>query len=94
MGVTLRKRKNADGTTSLRLDIYYKGKRTIETLSHLKLSSGKGLADRERNKEMVRQCLTKGKPKIYKLSLIEIMSVYVISDYNKQKPTYNNYRYA
>ncbi|MFM7709499.1 MAG: hypothetical protein ACKO5C_01150 [Ferruginibacter sp.] len=37
MSVNLRKRKNADGTVSLRLDIYKNGKQTIETLKHLQL---------------------------------------------------------
>ena len=32
MSVKLRKRKNGDGTTSLRLDIYKDGRRNIETL--------------------------------------------------------------
>ena len=38
MSVVLRKRKNADGSTTLRLDIYKDGQRTVETLKHLKLS--------------------------------------------------------
>jgi integrase/recombinase XerD len=38
MSVVLRKRKNADGTTSLRLDIYRNGQRTIEILKHLQLA--------------------------------------------------------
>src|SRR6188474_2070985 len=51
MSVILRKRKNGDGTTSLRLDIYYEGKRWIETLTMLQLSKRSNLADRESNKE-------------------------------------------
>lgn len=55
MSVILRKRKNADGSTSLRLDIYNNGKRTIETLKHLQLSKGSSIRDREANKELLRQ---------------------------------------
>ena len=40
MSVTLRPRKNKNGTTSLRIDIYVDGKHTIETLENLKLSKG------------------------------------------------------
>lgn len=45
MSITLRKRKNKDGTTSLRLDIYTDGKHKIETLKHLQLNkvSNEGL---------------------------------------------------
>ncbi len=56
MSVILRKRKNADGTTSLRLDIYRNGQpRKIETLSHLKLAKVSNLADREANKKLLQQ---------------------------------------
>ena len=55
MSVTLRKRKNADGTTSLRLDIYDYGKRTIETLKHLQLYKGTKLTDKEANKELLKK---------------------------------------
>lgn len=55
MPVTLRKRKNADGTISLRLDIYHEGKRTIETLKHLQLSNPTTTSVRERNKELLAQ---------------------------------------
>lgn len=50
MSVTLRKRKNADGTTSLRLDIYHNGHHKIETLKELQLAKPSNLADREANK--------------------------------------------
>jgi integrase/recombinase XerD len=50
MSVMLRKRKNADGATSLGLDIYNNGKRTIETLKHLRLARVSNLKDRESNK--------------------------------------------
>lgn len=55
MSVTLRKRKNGDGTTSLRLDIYQNGQRTIETLKHLKLAKPSNLLDREQNKKRMQQ---------------------------------------
>ena len=55
MSVTLRKRKNADGTTSLRLDIFHNGQRTIETLKHLKLAKPSNVNDREDNKELLRK---------------------------------------
>ena len=55
MSVTLRKRPNKDGTTSLRLDIYKDGKRYPPvTLEHLKLSKGNTIIERERNKEKIR----------------------------------------
>ena len=50
MSVTLRKRKNSDGTTTLRLDIYHNGLRKVETLKHLQLSKPSNLIDREANK--------------------------------------------
>ena len=55
MSVTLRKRKNADGTTSLRLDIYSNGRRTIETLKHLQLAKPSNVSDREDNKQLMQQ---------------------------------------
>ncbi|MDE3234803.1 MAG: site-specific integrase [Bacteroidota bacterium] len=59
MSVTLRKRKNLDGTTSLLLDIYYndgeKGVRVREFLKHLKLSKPSNLLDRESNKKKLQQ---------------------------------------
>ena len=55
MSVILRKRKNADGSTSLRLDIFHNGRRTIETLKHLKLSKPSNLLDREENKELLKK---------------------------------------
>jgi len=55
MSVKLRKRKNADGTISLRLDIYKDGRRTIETLKHLQLEKPSNIADRESNKEKMKQ---------------------------------------
>ena len=55
MSVTLRKRKNVDGTISLRLDIYRNGVREVETLKHLKLAKPSNLIDREQNKERLKQ---------------------------------------
>jgi integrase/recombinase XerD len=55
MSVILRKRKNSDGTTSLRLDIFYNGQRTIETLKNLKLSKVSNIQDREENKRLLQQ---------------------------------------
>lgn len=55
MSVKLRKRKNANGTTSLRLDIFHNGERKIETLKHLQLVKPSTLLDREHNKEKLQQ---------------------------------------
>lgn len=55
MSVQLRKRKNADGSVSLRLDIYNNGQRIIETLKHLKLKKVSNVADREINKQYLQQ---------------------------------------
>ena len=55
MSVTLRKRKNADGSTSLRLDIFHNGQRTIETLKHLKLAKPSNVNDREGNKDLLKK---------------------------------------
>jgi len=55
MGVTLTKRKNKDGTTSLRLVIWHNGKRWIETLKMLQLAKPTTLLDRESNKDKLRQ---------------------------------------
>ena len=55
MSVILRKRKNSDGTVTLRLDIYHNGQRTVETLKHLKLSKPSNPADREQNKARLKQ---------------------------------------
>ena len=55
MSVKLRKRKNADGTTSLRLDIYNNGERKIETLKHLQLAKASTLLGREHNKKKLQQ---------------------------------------
>jgi integrase/recombinase XerD len=55
MSIFLRKRKNADGTTSLRLDIYHNGKRTIETLKNLQLGKVSNVSDRETNKELLQK---------------------------------------
>jgi site-specific recombinase XerD len=51
MSVTLRKRKNGDGSTSLLLDIYHNGQRTYEFLKSLKLSKAANILDRQKNRE-------------------------------------------
>lgn len=55
MSVILRKRKNANGTITLMLDIYNEGKRSYERLSHLQLAKPSNLLDRESNKELLQQ---------------------------------------
>ncbi|MEO8852586.1 MAG: site-specific integrase [Ginsengibacter sp.] len=55
MSVILRKRKNSDGTISLRLDIFHNGIRKIETLKHLQLAKPTTLIDREHNKRKLQQ---------------------------------------
>lgn len=62
MSVTLRQRKNkgskengVKASITLRLDIYHNGQRTIETLKHLKLSTGSSPIDRENNKRIMQQ---------------------------------------
>lgn len=45
-------RKNANGTITLMLDIYYEGKRIYERLGHLQLAKPSNMKDREYNKEM------------------------------------------
>src|SRR5665647_540212 len=55
MSVILRKRKNANGTISLRLDIFHNGERKIETLKHLQLAKPSTLLDREQNKKKLLQ---------------------------------------
>ncbi|MEO6977848.1 MAG: site-specific integrase [Mucilaginibacter sp.] len=51
MSVTLRKRKNTDGSISLLLDIYHDGKRSYEFLKSLKLDKPANLTDRAANKD-------------------------------------------
>lgn len=55
MSVTLRKRKNANGTTTLMLDIYNDGIRIYERLTHLQLAKPSNLLDRESNKELLQK---------------------------------------
>jgi integrase/recombinase XerD len=55
MSVILRKRKNADGSTTLRLDIYSNGQRTVETLKHLKLAKPSSALAREQNRQREQQ---------------------------------------
>lgn len=49
MSVTLRKKKNPSGTTSLYLDIYHNGKRDYEFLKELSLKRASSPIDREAN---------------------------------------------
>jgi integrase len=53
MGVKLRKIKNADGSTSLMLDIWHDGKRKREFLTHLKLRKAVNGLERISNKENI-----------------------------------------
>lgn len=55
MSVTLRRRKNPNGTVTLRLDIYHNGARWVETLKNLKLDKPTTPLNREYNKERLRQ---------------------------------------
>jgi len=55
MSVILRKRKNANGTTTLMLVIYSNGVRSYERLEHLQQSKPSGIADRENNKTKMQQ---------------------------------------
>jgi site-specific recombinase XerD len=51
MSVKLRRRQNADGSTSQYLDIYHEGQRSYEFLKNLQLTKGSGPLDREKNRE-------------------------------------------
>lgn len=55
MGVVIKKRKNANGTVTLMLDIYHNGKRTYERLAHLQLVKPSNALDRENNKELLQK---------------------------------------
>jgi integrase/recombinase XerD len=54
MSVTLRKRKNDDGSTSILLDIYHNGKRKYEFLKELKLVKPSSALHREENRQRLR----------------------------------------
>jgi integrase/recombinase XerD len=54
MSVTLRKRKNSDGTTTLYLDIYADGKREYKFLPHLKLNKPSNAIIADENREKLR----------------------------------------
>lgn len=54
MSVQIRKRKNADGTTSLYLDIYHDGKRYYEFLKECKLVKPSNPIDRKDNGEKLK----------------------------------------
>lgn len=55
MSVTLRKRVNSDGSTSLLLDIYHNGERKYEFLKELKLCKPANPGDRQSNKDKLDQ---------------------------------------
>jgi integrase/recombinase XerD len=55
MSAILRKRKNANCTTTFMLDIYNNGVRRYERLSHLQLAKPSNLLDRENNKELLQK---------------------------------------
>jgi|SRR6218665_68055 len=55
MSVILRKRVNADGSTSLLLDIYNNGQRRYEFLKNLKLAKASNAFDRQENKIKLQQ---------------------------------------
>jgi len=81
MSVILRKRKNADGTISLRLDIYNNGKRTIETLKHLKLAKPSNVKDREENKSFLQQAEA---IKVTRASQLEANNYSMVTDAGKK----------
>lgn len=81
MSVTLRRRKNADGSESLRLDIYHAGKRTIETLKNLKLVKVSNPADREKNKGILKQAEV---IRTARAGELEANSYYMVSDAGKK----------
>jgi integrase/recombinase XerD len=81
MSVTLRKRKNADGTTTLRLDIYRNGQRYFETLKSLKLSKPSTLLDREHNKQILQQAET---IRVTRAAELEANNYSMISDAGKK----------
>lgn len=81
MSVQLRKRKNADGSTSLRLDIYRNGQRTIETLKHLKLSKVSNVMDREENKKLLQQAEA---IRVTRASELEANNYSLVSDAGKK----------
>lgn len=63
MGVALRKKKNADNTTSIYLDIYHNGRRKYEFLQQLKLitkpSTPKDRAENKTNLDLAKKILAK-----------------------------------
>lgn len=87
MSVTLRKRKNRDGTTSLLLDIYHQGHRHTEFLKELKLTKAAGPIDRQKNSDNL--ALAK-KIAIKKAQELESNNYQVISS-NKDKVDFLQY---
>jgi len=81
MSVILRKRNNADGTTSLLLDIYHNGQRRYEFLKNLKLDKPTTLLIREQNKERLRQAEA---IKVARAAELEAGNYHVTSDLGKK----------
>src|SRR5947207_2805166 len=81
MSVILRKRKNSDGSTTLRLDIYHNGQRIVETLKHLKLSKPSSLLDREQNKERLKQA---EEIAVYRAAELEANNYNMVTDSGKK----------
>lgn len=81
MSVTLRKRKNSDGTTSLRLDIYHNGRRSIETLKNLQLAKPSSLIDRENNKQLLQQAES---IKVMRAAELEANNYNMVTDVGKK----------
>lgn len=81
MSVVLRKRKNADGSTTLRLDIYHNGQRTVETLKHLKLAKPSNLLDREQNKQRMQQA---DEIAVYRAAELEANNYSMVTDAGKK----------
>lgn len=81
MSVTLRKKKNIDGSTSLYLDIYHHGKRHKEYLKDCKLSKPSTLADREANK--TREALAK-KIAVQRAAEIQASDYNIIADHKSK----------
>lgn len=96
MSVTLRKRKNKDGTVSLVLDIYVNGKRSYEFLKELKLKKPTTTQDRQDNKynlEIAKTYAAKRSQQIaegvYEVSSQKIVTVFTwmneyLSEYKKK----------
>lgn len=81
MSVSLRKRKNTDGTTSLMLDIYHNGGRRYEFLKNLKLEKPTTPLARAQNKERIRQAES---IKVARAAELDAMNYNIPSDIGKK----------